>query len=103
MLRREYLGPATSILTDSLTTLWRPEKPTIPFFGLGAEAALRQPRSRGMRMMNFSLPASLGADSAFCCIWVSRIRPDLPIYFLEIIRAMHVSVTQNLGNYQRYA
>jgi phosphoadenylyl-sulfate reductase (thioredoxin) len=73
-------GPATSIFDARLTAM-EDRKTDDPFFGFGAEAALR----KGIEQHegDIFLASSLGADSAVLLHMVSRIRPDLPIYFLD--------------------
>lgn len=73
-------GPATSIFDARLTAM-EERKTDDPFFGLGAEAALR--RAIAQHDGDIFLASSLGADSAVLLHMVSRIRPDLPIYFLD--------------------
>jgi phosphoadenylyl-sulfate reductase (thioredoxin) len=73
-------GPATSIF-DSRLSRMEDQKTDDPFFGLGAEAALR--RAIELHEGDLFLASSLGADSAVLLHMVSRIRPDLPIYFLD--------------------
>lgn len=73
-------GPATSIFDARLTRM-EDQKTDDPFFGLGAEAALR--RAIEQHEGDLFLASSLGADSAVLLHMVSRIRPDLPIYFLD--------------------
>ena len=73
-------GPATNIF-DARHTSLEAGRSDDPFFGLSAEAALRRgiERHRG----DIFLASSLGADSAVLLHMVSRIDPDLPIYFLD--------------------
>jgi phosphoadenosine phosphosulfate reductase len=73
-------GPATSIFDARLAQM-EDQKTADPFFGLGAEAALR--RAIELHEGDLFLASSLGADSAVLLHMVSRIRPDLPIYFLD--------------------
>jgi phosphoadenylyl-sulfate reductase (thioredoxin) len=73
-------GPATSIFDARLASM-EDQKTADPFFGLGAEATLR--RAIEMHEGDLFLASSLGADSAVLLHMVSRIRPDLPIYFLD--------------------
>lgn len=73
-------GPATSIFDARLTAM-EDQKTDDPFFGLSAEAALR--RAIEQHEGDIFLASSLGADSAVLLHMVSRIRPDLPIYFLD--------------------
>lgn len=73
-------GPATSIFDARLSRM-EDQKTADPFFGLGAEAALR--RAIELHTGDLFLASSLGADSAVLLHMVSRINPDLPIYFLD--------------------
>ncbi|MGB6231367.1 MAG: phosphoadenylyl-sulfate reductase [Litorimonas sp.] len=52
-----------------------------PFFGLSAEAALAKAIER--HAGDIFLASSLGADSAVLLHMAAKIRPDLPIYFLD--------------------
>lgn len=73
-------GPATNIFDARLTAM-EDRKTDDPFFGLSAEAALR--KAIEQHEGDIFLASSLGADSAVLLHMVSRIRPDLPIYFLD--------------------
>ena len=73
-------GPATNIF-DARDTSMEAGKATDPFFGLSAEAALR--RALREHKGDIFLASSLGADSAVLLHMVSRIDPDLPVYFLD--------------------
>lgn len=73
-------GPATNIFDARLTSM-EDRKTDDPFFGLSAEAALR--KAIEQHEGDIFLASSLGADSAVLLHMVSRIRPDLPIYFLD--------------------
>lgn len=73
-------GPATSVF-DARMTAMEDQKTADPFFGLSAERALE--RAIAAHEGDIFLASSLGADSAVLLHMVSRIRPDLPIYFLD--------------------
>lgn len=73
-------GPATSIFDARLARM-EDQKTADPFFGLGAEATLR--RAIAAHDGDLFLASSLGADSAVLLHMVSRIKPDLTIYFLD--------------------
>ncbi|GLQ19095.1 phosphoadenylyl-sulfate reductase [Algimonas porphyrae] len=73
-------GPGTSIFDARLTAM-EDRKTDDPFFGLSAQAALRQ--AIAQHDGDIFLASSLGADSAVLLHMVSRIQPDLPIYFLD--------------------
>ncbi|MEM7730076.1 MAG: phosphoadenylyl-sulfate reductase [Pseudomonadota bacterium] len=73
-------GPATNIFDARLTAL-EAGRADDPFFGLSAEAALA--KAINQHEGDIFLASSLGADSAVLLHMVSRIRPDLPIYFLD--------------------
>jgi phosphoadenylyl-sulfate reductase (thioredoxin) len=73
-------GPATNIF-DARVTAMEAGQTNDPFFGLSAEAALA--KAIEQHEGDIFLASSLGADSAVLLHMVAKVRPDLPVYFLD--------------------
>lgn len=73
-------GPATSVFDSRLTALDE-RKAADPFFGHSAEYALKSAITRYKD--DIVLATSMGVDSAVLLHMVSRIRPHLPVIFLD--------------------